>query len=214
MGNNINQEDILKIKESLYDSKSTNRRSAAQKIGKKKIIELGDDLFNAYLKEKKDIRTWETQTAMIIALGKIGYKNAIEELSKILEANAQFDTITDAAACSFVRISRKHKNDAMPVIELIKNGKLSTLNGATSVLTYDDMIPSDEEVLKIIDIFNKKSENDLVSIGVGDPRSYLISAMSKWKKELTINYLNQYIEYPRLKEYVVAAIKGKKSRYE
>jgi hypothetical protein len=28
---------------------------------------LGDDLFKSYLKEKKDIRTWETQTEMIVA---------------------------------------------------------------------------------------------------------------------------------------------------
>jgi hypothetical protein len=62
MENNVSQEDMIKIKESLHDSKSLNRKNAAKKIGKKKIIDLGDDLFCAYLKEKNDIRTWETQT--------------------------------------------------------------------------------------------------------------------------------------------------------
>jgi hypothetical protein len=38
MENNINKEDILKIKESLFDAKSANLRSAAKKLGKKKII--------------------------------------------------------------------------------------------------------------------------------------------------------------------------------
>ena len=214
MANNISQDDILKIKAGLYDSKSTNRRSSAKKIGNKRIIELGDDLFKAYLEEKEDIRTWETQTAMINSLGKIGYKNAIPELKKILEINKEHDTITSEAASAFIRITRKNKNDASPVINLIENGKLSILNGATSVLTYDDMIPTDEEIVKIINFFNSKDEKDLVFIGAGDPRSYLISAMSKWKKELTINYLNKFINDSRLKTYTILALEGKKSRYE
>jgi hypothetical protein len=151
---------------------------------------------------------------MILALGKICYQKATFDLEKILEQNKEHDAITIAAALSYVRINRKHQNHAMPVIKLIQSGELSILTGATSALAYDDMIPSDEEIIEIIRIFDTKSEEKLVFRGMIDPRSYLISAMSKWKKNLTTDYLNKYLEAPRLKEFAIAALKGEKSRYE
>lgn len=208
------QEEIIKIKQELADPKSSIRKNAAKKIGKKKIIELSSDLFNAYLKEKKDVRTWETQTEMIIAMGKIGYLEIISNIEDIINENKEFDRITSACALTYVRLKRKEINDALPVIDLIKKGKLSVMNGAASALTYDDMIPSDKEILELIDVFNQKQEMEFSHIGSSDPRSYLISAMSKWKKELTVDYLKQFIDTPRLKEYATASLKGEKSRYE
>lgn len=210
----MSQEDISKIKEALTDSKGVSRRNAAKKIGKKKIVELSDDLFNAYEKEIKDIRNWETLSEMIIAMGKIGCDKIIPTLEEIIKENKQYDRITSAAALAYVRLKRKTPNDVIPIISLIHDGKLSVMNGATSALTYDDMIPSDEDIKTLIDIFNRKEEKELVHLGSSDPRSYLISAMSQWKKEFTSDYLKQYIDTPRLKEYALASLKGKKSRYE
>lgn len=50
------------IKEKLTSKKSTNRRRASKEIGKSKLSEFGDDLYDAYLKEKNDKRTWETNS--------------------------------------------------------------------------------------------------------------------------------------------------------
>lgn len=76
----ITEEEILLIKRKLISSKSAKRRSAAKKIGKYRIISLRDELLEAYIKEREDIRTWETQTKMITALGKvdrdIGYEKS------------------------------------------------------------------------------------------------------------------------------------------
>jgi SAM-dependent MidA family methyltransferase len=49
------------IKESLQSQKSEQRRKAAAEIGKQKLLFLGNELFDAYVIEKRDSRTWETK---------------------------------------------------------------------------------------------------------------------------------------------------------
>ncbi|WP_316771533.1 HEAT repeat domain-containing protein [Pedobacter frigiditerrae] len=212
----LTNDELLQLTNDLKNSASGKRRSAAKKIGKNEIIQLGDELYNAYLKEREDKRTWETQTEMILALGKIGYQKALPELKHIIDKNEPHDMVTIASARSYVRLKRKDLNDAQPVIELLKTGNFSVISGATSILTFDDMKPSISEIETIISIFDGKKEEEIAIKGYGDIREYLISAMSKWDKKLCAEYLNQFInaDNAKLKAIAEDALKGKKSRYE
>lgn len=78
----LTQEEIEQIGLELCNSKSAKRRSAAKKIGKNRLVELSESLMAAYLKERNDKRTWETQVEMIKALGKIGYLPALPILAE------------------------------------------------------------------------------------------------------------------------------------
>jgi len=209
-------EEISEIGIGLQNKLSGKRRSAAKKIGKNQLKQLGDDLYTAYIKEHQDKRTWETQTEMIIALGKIGYTKALPDLKTIIDKNEPHDMITIAAARSYVRLKRRDLSDVRPVIELLETGNLSVLNGATDILTFDDMTPSEEDIKTIISILDAKNEKEISIRGLGDPRQGLISAMSKWKDLTSQNYLNRIIESKKkdLREYAELALKGKKSMYE
>jgi len=209
-------DEIIQIEQELLNNQSAKRRSASKKIGKNELFQLGEQLYNAYLKEREDKRTWETQTEMILALGKIGFKKALQDLEQIIKKNEPHDMITIASARSYVRLKRMNLNDAKPVIELIKEGNLSVLNGALGVLTYDDMQPSENETKEIISILDTKKESDISIIGLSDPRAFLISAMSKWDKKLCSEYLNRFIrsDNSSLKVSAESAINGKKSQYE
>ena len=61
----ITEEEINAICENLVSTKSSNRRSAAKKIRKYNLTRLGDELYNAYLKENlgdsngNDSNTWK-----------------------------------------------------------------------------------------------------------------------------------------------------------
>ncbi len=106
----ITEEEINAICENLVSTKSSNRRSAAKKIRKYNLTRLGDELYNAYLKEKVDKRTWETQMEMIQTLGKIGYKKALSEILSIVEKNEkldmiQSDMVTYATAFAQIKIT-------------------------------------------------------------------------------------------------------------
>ena len=198
----------------MNSSKSEIRRKAAIRIRELNLVELGDNLYNAYQKEKQDKRTWETQTQMIRALGTIGYKKALPEINTIIEKNEKLDMITFVAALSYVRLMKKSPNDVLPIIYLMKEGQLSVLCGAMAALTFDNMVPTDKEIAEIIKTIESFDEDKIHVKGVHDPRKYLISAMSLWKIELTQSFLNKYADTNFLKTNVEETLKKKKSCFE
>ncbi|NDV59728.1 hypothetical protein [Bacteroides sp. 519] len=209
-------EEISQIATDLQNSQSTKRRSAAKKVGKNQLTALGDALYEAYIKERGDKRTWETQTEMILSLGRIGYTKALPDLELIINRNEPHDMITIAAARSYVRLKRSDLTDAKPVIDLLKNGNLSVLNGATNILAFDEMKPLEEDIKTIISLLDSKDEKEIAITGLGDPRESLLSAMSKWKDPSSQAYLKRFAESTNcgLKECAELALVGKKSRYE
>lgn len=211
MKKQLTTEEISQIADDLQNKLSSKRRSAAKKVGKNQLVQLGNNLYQAYIREREDKRTWETQTEMILALGKIGYSKTLPDLKLIIDKNIPHDMITIAAARSYVRLKRINLNDARPVIELLKEGNHSVLVGATNILAFDDMQPSEEQIKTIISILDSKEE-DVISIpGLGDPRESLIFAMSKWKDLNSQNYLERFkvSKNKDLRDCAELSLKGK-----
>lgn len=187
--NNMKKEDV---KTNLFSKKTVDRRKAAKEVGIQKIVELADDLFSAYLKEIIDDRTWETQVAMILALGIIDYKAALPYIEKIIQLNNPHSMVTYAAAQTYVRLKRKSITDAQPVIELLKFGGLSLVDGALNPLAYDRMIPPNEEIITLIKLswdLHKHKDRIGKESGYCDPRYGLAAACAGWDKQVTTEFL-------------------------
>jgi hypothetical protein len=181
------------IKTKLESTKSADRRRAAKEIGKLKLTDFADDLYQAYLKETTDKRTWETQVEMILALGLLDYKNAIKEVDAIIRANDPHDMITYAAAQTYVRLKRKSLNDASPALELLKFGGLSTVDGCLNPLGYDRMLPDESQIKELIKLswdLNKRKDYDA---RYGDPRYGIAAACAGWDRQLTKDFLEHCI---------------------
>ncbi|MBK7763881.1 MAG: hypothetical protein IPI46_11040 [Bacteroidetes bacterium] len=178
----------------LHSTKSAERRRAAKEIGKLKIHELADELYSAYLNELNDKRTWETQVEMILALGQLNYKNAINDINKIVKANAPHDMITYAAAQTYVRLQRQSLEDASPILELLAFGGLSIVDGCLNPLGYDIMQPPAYQIKELITLtWNLHKHKDYES-GYGDPRYGIAAACAGWDKNLTQHFLEHCIE--------------------
>jgi HEAT repeat protein len=67
----------------LGDKKSAKRRSAAKKLRKLNYVDVGSSILSALEAELKDVRTWETQYQMIMAIGECGYKPALPFLNEL-----------------------------------------------------------------------------------------------------------------------------------
>lgn len=184
------------IKEKLISKKSKDRRRAAKAIGKAKLTDLSEMLYQAYLKERNDKRTWETQVEMITAIGILGYKPALVDIDLIVKKNVPHEMITSAAAAAYVRLTRKSIKDAKSIIELLSFGSVSVILGALSVLAEDQMIPQTNEIKEIINLswdINKHKDRLGEEYGLIDSRIYLALASSNWDIELTSSFLNHCI---------------------
>ena len=205
----LNEEEILFIKNDLLSSKSAKRRSAAKKIGKYQIISLRDELLQAYIKERQDVRTWETQTAMITALGKVDHKAALPYLQEIIDRNKDADTITIYTALAYIRLTRKNANDMETIIDFMTIGNASVFDGAVTALAYDDIVPTESEMKKVIEILNARKA--VYDRPFSNPIPLIISAMYKWPQEISLPFLTQYQDVPQYAHLVASTLAGKRS---
>lgn len=181
----------------LTSKKSVDRRRAAKEIRKKKLSELGDELYNAFLKERKDKRTWETQTEMIKAIGEIRFKKAIADIETIVKQNIPHDSVTMASATTYVQLKIKSINDVLPVIELLEFGSISVITGALNALAIEQLVPSKNDIEQLLNKswdINKHKDRVGHEYGLIDPRIYLAIACANWDKDLTKKFLNHCIE--------------------
>jgi hypothetical protein len=188
---------IEEVKSKLQSTKSPERRRAAKEIRKARLFELANALYQKYLEEKKDKRTWETQVEMIKAIGILDYKHGLNQVEAIVYANKPHDMITITAATTFVQLKRKSINDGQPVLELLNFGSVSVIHGALLALAIDKMMPDDEtiqEILKICRDVNKHEDRIGHEFGLMDARQYLAIACANWNPQLTSDFLNHCIE--------------------
>ena len=205
----LTEEEILLIKKDLISSKSAKRRSAAKKIGKYQVISLRDELLEAYIKEREDIRTWETQTEMITALGKVDHKAALPYLQEIIDQNKDFDAITAFTALAYIRLTRKNVNDMETVIDFMTIGNASVFDGAVMALAYDDIVPTEAEMKKVAEILGTRRA--VYDRPYSNPIAMLISAMYKWPQEISLPFLTQYQAVPQYAHLVANTLAGKRS---
>lgn len=208
----LSEEEIRLIKNDLISSKSAKRRSAAKKIGKYQILSMSNELLEAYIKERKDVRTWETQTAMITALGKIDCKDALPYLQEIVDRNKDFDTITAYAALAYIRLTRKNPNDTETIIDFMMSGNTMVFDGAVMALAYDDIVPTQSEMKKIIEILDKRK--GVYDRPYSNPIPMLISAMYKWPQEISLPFLIRYQNIIQYAHIVTNTLAGKRSYRE
>lgn len=207
----LTKEEIILIKSNLFSSKSPKRRSAAKKIARYAVFSLSDDLLEAYLKERKDVRTWETQCEMIKAFAKIDCKAAIPYLKEIVDENKDMDTITTFASLSYIRLNRQSANDMSVIIDFLEKGNRSVFMGAIYAMAYDDVVPTEQEMSYVLEIFEKRTVYT-------DPYTYnaqpIISSMHKWQNEMIAPFLEHYSKYPQYAHFIENTFAGKKSCIE
>jgi HEAT repeat protein len=196
------------ILEGLKSAKSTVRRKAATAIGKDRISSLASPLLHAYLREAQDPRTWETQSAMIRALGRIRSLDSLPCLKEIVQRNLPDDALTMVAATSLVRLLQKSPEDIEPIIELFRSGSNSVREGAIAVLAFDRIIPKLANMNQLIELVNSNP----ISIDTGniDPREYLISAMAAWPEEIVSPVLAQFESLSELNPDVLSSTRKRK----
>lgn len=204
----LTEEEVLLIKDDLFSSKSPKRRSAAKKIARYSVVSLADELLEAYLKERKDVRTWETQMEMIKAFAKIDCKASIPYLKEIIDKNEDMDTITTYASLSYIRLNRQGADDMSVITEFLEKGNRSVFMGAIYAMAYDDVVPTEQEMMRVLDIFERKAVYN-------DPYTYspqhIISAMHKWQNEMIAPFLERYRKYPQYADFIENTFSGKKS---
>ncbi len=167
-------------------------------------MDSGPYLLEALRSELKDVRTWETQYQMIMAIGECGYKEAlpfiIDLSGREFEATMIFVAIGDA----IVRLTR-NENDASSVIDFLESKNDMLIDGALRAMAMLRMIPSEEQILQIIKFVSKYAVDEGI-------RFWVIAAAPGWSGSAVESFLDQSIHSTR-NEFIKAAELAKKKKY-
>ncbi|MFT7683776.1 MAG: HEAT repeat protein [Moritella dasanensis] len=144
----------------LKDKKSPKRRSAAKKLRKLKNIDAGPFLLSALKEELKDLRTWETQYQMIMAIGECGYKPALEFLQSLAHQTFEATMVYAAIGDAIQRLSMQNEQDVTSIFEAIDTGNGMLVDGAIRAMAMLKVVPVNLDIEKIINYVTAQNNND------------------------------------------------------
>lgn len=135
----------------LDDRSSAKRRSGAKRLRKRGDPAAGPALFKALQREVTDVRTWETQYQLIMALAECGFVEALPFIESRIGQNPHATILDTAIGNAKVRLTHKGKEDASAVLELIGSGNERLISGAFQAMAMLRLLPPPEEIEAILD---------------------------------------------------------------
>lgn len=165
--------------ELLKDSKSAKRKSAARAIGKTKDPAHGPKLLDALISELKDKRTWETQCAMIRALGDVGCQEARPELWRMSAQDYDATMLYHEIGFALCRIEPITNDNLLIVRKIIDTQNQMIVGGAFKGILLLKIVPSSQEDVRLI---LAAAERDTENEGqIITKRCYIAAACCEWK---------------------------------
>jgi HEAT repeat protein len=192
--------------EQLKDKKSSKRRAAAKKLRKKGDPSSGPALLEAFEKEIKDRRTWETQYQIIMAIGECDFKDGLEPLKRYASTELEATMVYVALGDAIVRLSIKSEEDVSPIYEIMKSNNLMLIDGAFRAMAMLRMIPKKEDISKIIGYVSKLDKEHFL-------RFWVVAASPGWKNEEVSIFIGDCEKAGRA-DLVLAAELAKKGKYK
>ncbi len=190
----------------LGDRKSPKRRSAAKKLRKLKDIEAGPYILAALEAELKDVRTWETQYQMIMAIGESVYKSALPFLNELAKQYFEATMVYVAIGDAIVRLSIENEKDATPILKLIDTGNEMLIDGALRAMAMLKMVPSDSHIENIINYVSERELNQGIHF-------WVVAAAPGWSGAKVEEYLDYCAKSPR-EEIISAVALARKNKYK
>jgi HEAT repeat protein len=189
------QTDQLAIAlELLKDPQAKNRVAAAKRLRKMADPKAGRPLLAALKKEVLDSRTWSAQYAMTLALGFCKYRPALPFLWEFARTELEYTTIFYGLGDAIVRIQRRSANDVSPILEIIKTKRYMMVDGAFRAMAMLQMVPSADEIAKILQVAELKEAVKAVQGYPNDPaglRRWVAAAAAGWPRELVEAFLRR-----------------------
>ncbi|MCJ8288356.1 MAG: hypothetical protein HRT58_21895 [Crocinitomicaceae bacterium] len=180
------------MNDELLGRSTVKRRKAAIKLRTTYLDDDYCDLLLEALKIEEDKDNWQTKAEIVKTIGIRRCSSSIEYIDSILiERLEDHDLLLRVSATALVRLKRNGLGDGDSVIDLLKTGRYSVIEGGLEALGYDQMIPSLEqqkEILEICKMFGADRQR-----GYMDPRYGLAAACAKWNVELVEAFLNNCV---------------------
>jgi hypothetical protein len=184
--------------EGLLDRRSPRRRSAARILRRLGDPAAGPALLTALERELRDVRTWETQYQLVMALGMCGHCPALDLLYETARRPLEATMVHLAVGDAIVRLAQEVAGDPKPVRWCVEQGNTMLADGALRAVAMLRQVPDDTTVDYILDAVARGACDDF----------WVVAAAAGWTGERTRAFLEMRIDGP-LAEMAVDSLRGK-----
>ena len=192
----IDKMDTTELRTTIQNGKTAELKKAVKFAVKNNLQEVGEDIYQVFLKIKGKQNKWALQVELIKALDALEFKDVADDLKQLIHEDKPHDMVTIAAATAYVRLTREDQNDISGVIALLDKG-ISVITGALKTLAMEPSTPdvaSVNIILSKTESINKHPQRIGREFGLIDPRLYVAIAANYWESENKERYLKHCIQ--------------------
>ncbi|MFC8594148.1 HEAT repeat domain-containing protein [Streptomyces atroolivaceus] len=192
----------------LDDRSSAKRRAAAKRLRKLAVTAAGPALLLALQREVLDLRTWETQYQMAMALGACGHRPAVPFLSDLTQRPLEATMVYVALGDSIVRLRGAEEGVSVPVRWCLDSGTPMLADGALRAVAMLRAVPDPETVDYILDFLAPLNSHDGL-------RFWAAAAAAGWPGERVRAFLERCEAGPRtdVADAAATSLEGKYQTY-
>ncbi|MFE1519474.1 HEAT repeat domain-containing protein [[Kitasatospora] papulosa] len=192
----------------LDDRSSAKRRAGAKRLRKLAVTAAGPALLLALQREVLDLRTWETQYQMAMALGACDHRPAIPFLSDLAQRPLETTMVYVALGDSIVRLRSAEEGVSAPVRWCLDSGTPMLADGALRAVAMLRAVPESKTVDYILDFLAPLNSHDGL-------RFWAAGAAAGWPGERVRAFLERCAAGPRtdVADAAATSLEGKYQTY-
>ncbi|MFD9722604.1 HEAT repeat domain-containing protein [Streptomyces sp. NPDC059072] len=192
----------------LDDRSSAKRRAAAKRLRKLAVAATGPSLLRALQREVLDVRTWETQYQMVMALGACDHRPAVPFLSELAQRPPEATGVYAALGDSIVRLRGADEGVSDPVRWCLDSGTPILADGALRAVAMLRAVPDPETVDYVLDFLAPLHSHDGL-------RFWAAAAAAGWPGERVRAFLEGCVAGPRtdVADAAATSLEGKYQTY-
>lgn len=198
--------------EALNSGSSPKIEKAARQIFKKKLDGYCPHLLEVLEIQIKKTKAWKSQSELIKAIGVTDCSQALLTLKSLIDQDFKATILYRDLAFSIMLLENTSTMNLDFLYTSIKKGNSAQIGGACSALLYKKMIPTNDDINKIISGASPFIENEGRVI---TPRMYIAALSYLWPAEQTKAFLEEFLksESTMLVEIAESSLQGKKPYY-
>ncbi|MGT2532731.1 HEAT repeat domain-containing protein [Streptomyces nojiriensis] len=192
----------------LDDRSSAKRRAAAKRLRKLAVAAAGPPLLRALQREVLDLRTWETQYQMVMALGACDHRPAVQFLNELAQRPLEATSVYVALGDSIVRLRGADEGVSTPLRWCLDSGTPTLADGALCAVAMLRAVPDPETVDYVLDFLAPLHSHDGL-------RFWAAAAAAGWPGERVRAFLEECVAGPRtdVADAAATSLEGKYQTY-
>jgi len=202
----------MEIISELESSSSPRIRKAAEKISKQNILGNGKYLENALKEQIKNPKAWQTQSAIIRALGKTCCHEILPYLKELSMLEFSATKLYCDLGFSIFLLEKEESKKLAFLYSAIETSNPMLVSGVCSAILYTEFVPNNEDIEKIIKGISQFRENEAQIIS---PRTYIALVAYCWPESIVKPFLESCKDssIALLVEIAESSLERKKSSY-